>query len=65
MQKGGENFKKSDYLTSKLLSPRIFVIPKCYKQDNRIYTKKPDEANYHLTQLIQIYFDFKFHRVSL
>ena len=51
MQKGGENFKKSDYLTSKLLSPRIFVIPKCYKQDNRIYTKKPDEANYHLPNL--------------
>ena len=22
--------------------------PKCWKQDNRIYIKKPDKANYHL-----------------
>ena len=47
IQNGGENFTKS--LT--VLLRNCFLLgyfSKCWKQDNRIYIKKPDKANCHL-----------------
>ena len=47
IQNGGENFTKSQTI----LLQNCYILgyfPKRWKQDNRIYIKKPDKANYHL-----------------